>query len=127
MCECQSCLDQSSLPEPAPALVQEVVEGTQKTLADNGWCKGSWHNDAGEFCVLGAVDKTIKELRDQRNQDLIGLRGFTERAILKQVGVGDNAFSGIPDWNDYRSTTRAEVDRVLAATVACLSGSDKEK
>ena len=97
----------------------EVLRAARKVI-EFGWCQGSYWEDDGSCCAVGALFRTLGEehVSDRNRQAVRCLQAMT-------VAIGDDPDGTILDgritiWNDQESRTRQEVLDMLDRAVSVL-------
>lgn len=115
-----------SAPIPTPA---QLLTRAADILDERGWFQGSYFNDSGCVCVLGAIHAAVAEAAGQDitedllrfprlplTQDVQSLAQSYNHAIKvlnEQVPFGDILACAIPDWNDEHGRTKDDVQELL--------------
>lgn len=113
--------------------LREDLEAALATLRKDGWCQGSFMNDLGQVCALGAIGKSLRELTGCQ------VRGYGPYSLLPllpyPVEREDEAATAlweklqelhpdlrwsIPLWNDDPETTQQDVENLFEKVIADL-------
>jgi hypothetical protein len=114
----------STIPTPGALLTRAA-----DILDQRGWFQGSYFNDTGCVCVLGAIHAAVAEAAGQDvtedllkfprlpltqdMQPLVQSYNHAVRALNDEVPFGNVLACAIPDWNDENGRTKEEVQAML--------------
>src|SRR5690348_1929195 len=82
----------------------EVISEARNILFERGWTQGTYENDAGELCTLGALN-AVYQLKERAPDVHLGAAIMSARVAV-QESIGHKR---IPTWNDHRDRTFSDV------------------
>lgn len=98
----------------------EILTRMKEILMDRGWCRGSFKNEDGTVCLMGAITRTelLREMYTSRPYSTINLLEEPLDALREQMGE-----DSVLRWNDKAGRTFNEVIDLLDITILA----EKEK
>lgn len=95
----------------SPEAVVDLLNCTQEVLNRDGWIQGKLHSPEGH-CLVGGLHTAAKE-----NHVWYQTTGVALMALGNTLIHIRGPHSGVGQWNDLKSTSRADVDELLAETI----------
>jgi len=96
--------------------VVDVLRQTQVVLDRDGWIQGKLHSSPEDKvqgrCLVGALHTAAKDINTWYQNTEVALLALSN-ALTDQIGH----HSGVGQWNDYKTTTRAHVDSLLSTAI----------
>jgi len=119
------------MPDEDREQLREDLEAALATLRTAGWCQGSFMNDKGQVCALGAVGKSLRiytkrilsdgSARDGRWHYPIEREHRATTALSEKLKEIHPEWRGnVPLWNDDWRTRQEDVENLFGKVIADL-------
>ncbi len=84
-------------------LVHEILLEASDILEKKGWCRGTYEDDKGCFCMLGALFEACEKTKESP--------AFAEMALTNFLR--SNGLGSIISFNDFEARDKQHVQEVL--------------